>query len=392
MKKFVVHRTVLFVLVVLFLVFPVHGHAEITCRGTGDLGLIIERTTGTVQVVETTQGTVLARVAGLGDLSHASVVFSRDGRYGFVLGRDGGVSKVDLLTGTLVQRIVQAGNSIGGAISQSGRLLAVANYEPGGVRFFATDTLAPVAELPTGSKVVGLGDLPGEKFIFSLFDSNEIWLADLQQPEQPAVRKFTGVGDRPYDGLPTPDGRHYIAGLFGDDGMALLDLWNIDAGVRRILNDYGRGREPRPVYKMPHLRGWAIAGGFAFLPAIGQHEVLVADTRTWQEVARIPVHGQPVFVMARPDGRQIWVNFALPHNDTVQVIDVPSMQVIDTLKPGKGIMHMEFSPRGEQVWLSARDDNRVVMYDTERRQVRGSLESTAPSGIFFTSRAQRIGF
>jgi len=64
-----------------------------------------------------------------------------------------------------------------------------------------------------------------------------------------------------------------------------------------------------------------MAGRFAYLPAIGRHEVLVVDTETWTEAARIPVAGQPVFVMARPDGRQVWVNFAPPDNAKVQVIE-----------------------------------------------------------------------
>jgi protein NirF len=55
--------------------------------------------------------------------------------------------------------------------------------------------------------------------------------------------------------------------------------------VRRILGGYGRGQEPLPVYKMPHLRGWAVAGRRAYLPAIGRHEVLVVDTDTWQRSA-----------------------------------------------------------------------------------------------------------
>ena len=48
----------------------------------------------------------LARVEaqGLGDLSHASVVYSRDARYAFVFGRDGGLSKVDLLSGRIAAR------------------------------------------------------------------------------------------------------------------------------------------------------------------------------------------------------------------------------------------------------------------------------------------------
>jgi protein NirF len=53
---------------------------------------------------------------------------------------------------------------------------------------------------------------------------------------------------------------------------------------------------------------------------------------------------------------------------------------------------MEFTPRGEAVWLSARDDNRVVIHDTKSFRNVGSFAADAPSGIFFTSRAARIGF
>ena len=51
--------------------------------------------------------------------------------------------------------------------------------------------------------------------------------------------------------------------------------------MRRILPGYGHGEEPLPVYKMPHLEGWAVAGRRAFLPAVGRHEVLVVDMDTW---------------------------------------------------------------------------------------------------------------
>ena len=97
----------------------VHGDDAIL-RGVGDMGLVIERASGRIQVVETTGNTILSQVGGLGDLSHASAVYSRDARYAFLFGRDGGLSKVDLLTGRLVRRVVQAGNAIGGAISAPG--------------------------------------------------------------------------------------------------------------------------------------------------------------------------------------------------------------------------------------------------------------------------------
>jgi protein NirF len=91
-----------------------------------------------------------------------------------------------------------------------------------------------------------------------------------------------------------------------------------------------------------------VAGRHAYLPAVGRHEVLVVDTVTWQESGRIPVKGQPVFVMARPDGRQVWVNFAFPDNG----------------------------------WV----------YDTSSFARIAELKADSPSGIFFASRAARIGF
>jgi protein NirF len=120
--------------------------------------------------------------------------------------------------------------------------------------------------------------------------------------------------------------------------------------------------------------------------------VLVVDTATWQEVGRIPVKGQPVFVIARPDGRQVWVNFAFPDNGWVQVIDTLDNKLAQTLQPGKAVLHLEFTPRGENVWISARDDNKVVVYDTASFARIAELPAQSPSGIFFSSRAARIGF
>jgi len=373
-----------------------------TLRGTGDLGVVIERATGSVKIVDSTQRVILKQVNGLGDLSHASIVYSRDARYAYVFGRDGGLTKVDILKGEISKRVIQSGNSIGGAISQDGKLVAVSNYTPGGVKVFNANTLELVEDIPAvfgknnqQSKVVGLVDAPGQRFVFSLYDAGEIWIADFSAVDintgKAKITRFKNIGRQPYDGLITPDGRYYIAGLFGEDGLAVLDLWHPEKGVKRILNNYGRGDKKMPVYKMPHLEGWAMTEDYAFFPAVGRNEVLVMDRRNWKQVKKIPVHGQPVFVMARPDGRQVWVNYAYPRNDTVQVIDTESLKIVKTLKPGKAVLHMEFTPRGEHVWISARDAGKVTVYDTDSFKALTSLPMEKPSGIFFTNRAHRIG-
>jgi protein NirF len=383
-------------LLALLLAMPAFVRAD-ELRGTGNLGLVIERATGSVLIVDTTRREMIGRVEGLGDLSHASAVFSPDQRYAYVFGRDGGLTKVDMLTNAIAKRIVQAGNSIGGAISDDGELIAVSNYEPGGVRVFDARTLDPVATIPAvgadgkPSKTVGLVDLPGRRFAWALYDAGEIWIADLSNVESPAVVRLTDVGKLPYDGNVTPDGRHYLAGLFGEDGVVHVDTWRQPLKPERILDGYGRGENPLPVYKMPHLEGWAAAGDRLLLPAVGRHELIAVNTRDFTEAGRVATYGQPVFAVARPDGRHVWVNFAHPLNDTIEVVDTETLKVIRRFAPGPAVLHMEFTPRGNEVWVSVRDADRIDIYDAASFAKKAEIAAQKPSGIFFTARATRIG-
>ncbi len=164
-----------------------------TYKASGDLGTIIERADGAVTIVNTTARTIEGRIEGLGDLSHASIVYSRDEQFAYVFGRDGGLTKVDILNQNIAKRVLQSGNSIGGAISQDGKLVAVSNYTPGGVKVFDAETLELVADIPAfytdengeqkQSKTVGLVDAPGQRFVFSLFEGNETWIADFSNDE-----------------------------------------------------------------------------------------------------------------------------------------------------------------------------------------------------------------
>jgi protein NirF len=68
--------------------------------------------------------------------------------------------------------------------------------------------------------------------------------------------------------------------------------------------------------------------------------------------------------MAQPDGRQVWVNYAFPDNGWVEVIDTLSGKVVQPLQPGKASCTWNSRRVAKHVWLSARDDNRVLIYDT----------------------------
>ncbi|HEX9857395.1 MAG TPA: cytochrome D1 domain-containing protein, partial [Paracoccaceae bacterium] len=65
--------------------------------------------------------------------------------------------------------------------------------------------------------------------------------------------------------------------------------------------------------------------------------------------------------------------------------------VIRELVPGPGVLHMEFTARGTEVWVSVRDANKVVIYDAQTFEQLGEIAAANPSGIFFTARAHRAG-
>jgi protein NirF len=372
-----------------FLAAPLWAASD-DLTATGDLGLVIERTTGSLVLVDRSDRAALGRIEGLGDLSHASLTYSPDERFAYVFGRDGGLTKVDILTRSIVARTAQAGNSIGGAISDDGRLVAVSNYEPGGIKVFDADTLELVADVPMPGKTIGLVDVPGRRFAWAVWDTGEVFLGDFSGAAS-QVRMIGNAGQNPFDAVLTDDAHTYLVGLFGEKGVTAFDLWSDAPQPVRFLSDYGKDGEDMPVYKMPHLQSWAFAEGQYALPAVGRHEVLWVDRDSLGQTAATEVAGQPVFIIEQPASPYVWVNFALPHNDKVQVIDSRSHEVVATLTPGKAILHMEFAPRGAEVWLSARDDNKVLIYDTFTREKVDEIVAEAPSGIFFTARAHQTG-
>lgn len=376
-------------LLLAFLATPLWAGSD-GLTATGDLGLVIERATGSLVLVDRSDRAAVTRITGLGDLSHASLTYSPDERFAYVFGRDGGLTKVDLLTRAIVGRTVQAGNSIGGAISDDGRLVAVSNYEPGGVKVFDADTLDLVADIPAAGKTIGLVDVPGRRFAWTVWDTGEVFLGDFSGAE-PVITALGNAGKNPFDAVLTDDAHTYLVGLFGEKGVTAFDLWDAAPRPEKFLTDYGKTGEDMPVYKMPHLQGWAFTEGQYALPAVGRHEILWVDRDSQETVATTPVHGQPVFIIAQPASPFVWVNFATPLNDVVQVVDSRSHQVVATLTPGKAILHMEFAPRGAEVWISSRDDNKVLIYDTRTRTKVAEIAAEAPSGIFFTARAHQTG-
>ncbi len=272
----------------------------------------------------------------------------------YVFGRDGGLAQVGLAA-----RTHRPPRDPGRQLDWRGRradgALVAARTTCPAVKVFDAKTLELLADLPATygngqrSRVVGPGGLPSARFAYSLFDADAICIADCSDPTRPACTPSTRHRPaQPYDALVTPDGRHSSPACSVEDGLAMVDLWEPQPKVRRILAGYGRGQQPLPVYKMPHLRGWAVAGRRAYLPAIGRprgaggrHYHLArggphprgGPARVRDGPARWPPGvGQLCRARLRPGAGR-----STP----------PASAWWHTCRPGKAVLHMEFTPRGD---------------------------------------------
>jgi len=368
--------------------------------GTGALLVIVERENSSVVIVDSLSNEILGRIPDLGLLHHATVSFSHDARYAYLVSRDGWLNKLDLLTIKRVARIRVGESSIGLAVTQDNRFVAVTNYKPADVKIVDVETFAIVHTIPAykeveGKKVysrtLGMVDAPGNLLIFSLMDVDGIWVVDANQNDFPVIKKFWNIGRMPYDALLTPDGRYYIAGLYHSRHLAMLDTWTLDKIQEISLKDPLKKTPKKGVRKVPHLEGWAMGNNLLFAPVVGEERLTVYEFGTWKLIKPINLAGIPMFAMSGPGGRYIWVNFAGPNHRFVQVIDSLKLQVIKTLEIGDRVFHMGFSPKGKRIYLSSYKENKVVVIDTKNFQIIKEIPVRNPSGIFSSVRAHILG-
>lgn len=372
--------------------------------GIGSRVFVVERASGSLAIYDFEERRLHPRrITDLGDLSHATMIFSPDLRYGYLATRGGKVSRIDLESLERAGTVLTSKSSIDNAISQDGRFIATAEYSPGGVTILDAQRLEVRKRLVATftrkgatyvSRVTGMVDAPGNRFVCVLMEGAEIWVIDASGPDFPILHRIpTAVGSLPYDAMITPDGRHYVVGHLESDRLSLLDLEAPERGVREIsLRDpTAEYRKDAPV-KLPHLASWAVAGDRIFVPLVGEKRLAVLDRRSFEFQRSIPVRGHPVYAVRSPTEREVWVSFSGEGDDAwVQVIDVESLAVTASLELAARIYHMDFTPRGSHVLVSANAANKLLLVNAATHEIEDSQDIESPSGIFGVWRAFRIG-
>lgn len=339
---------------------------------------------------------------------HGGPKFSPDGRYVFIMSRDGWVQKYDIWSLQEVGRIRAGINSRNIAISADGKWLAVANYLPHTLAILSTEDLSPVLVRPviardgTESRVSAVYQAPQrQSFILALKDAPEIWEIGTTEDAGPFHDGFVHSHEQSMkEALGAEEGlfarRRIAVEEPLDDFFFTPDYRNLigtsrsgDRGV--VVNlDVGRAIADLPLPGMPHLGSgisWTSGGRQVMAtPHLREGRLSVIDTNRWSVVRTIETAGPGFFLRSHENSAYVWADvFFGPNKDKLHIIDKETLEIVRTLDPapGKTVAHIEFTRDGSHALVSIwEDDGAVIVYDAATLEEVRRLPMRKPSGKY----------
>lgn len=339
---------------------------------------------------------------------HGGPKFTPEGRFVFIMSRDGWVQKYDLWSLAEVGRVRAGLNSRNIAISKDGRHLAVANYLPRTLTILSTDNLTVervfdvVSKGGMSSRVSAVYQAPQrDSFILALKDAPEVWEISTD-PEAEAV----------YEGFVHSYEQGMVEALASSEGLFALrrievsepiddffftpDYRNLIGasrdGARGVVVNLTVGREiaELPLPGLPHLGSgisWFREGRRVMAtPHLREPRLTVIDVESWKVVETIETLGPGFFLRSHENSDYVWADvFFGPNRDAMHVIDKQTLEIVKTLRPvpGATVAHVEFDRSGRHALVSVwEDEGAVIVYDAATLEEVKRLPMRKPSGKY----------
>ena len=339
---------------------------------------------------------------------HGGPKFSPDGRYVFIMSRDGWVQKYDIWSLHEVGRVRAGLNSRNIAMSSDGSYLAVANYLP------ATLTILNAADLSVAkvfevkgrkgdpSRVSAVYQAPERgTFVLALKDVPEIWEVAFTEDGGPYSEGFVHNNE---NGMEEAIGVE--KGLFARrriDVSAPLDDFFFDPDYRNLIGanragetgvvvnlDVGREIATLPLPGMPHLGSgisWTRQGRQVMaVPHLNEGRISVIDMEDWSVIKIIETSGPGFFLRTHAGAPEIWADvFTGPNKGQMHLIDKETLEVVKVLTPdpGQTVAHTEFTRDGSRALVSIWErDGAVIVFDSKTHAELMRLPMVKPSGKY----------
>jgi len=355
---------------------------------------------------------------------------SKDGRYVYVIGRDGKASMIDLWMkepkNVAEIRVCNDARSIDTSKYEGyeGKYAVVGCYWPPSIVTLDGKTLEPLKQVATASYTYDEGVFTREarvasivanhykpEWVINIKETGQVWLYDYTDVKNPTIKMIEAERFL-HDGGWDSSKRYFLVAANARDTVCVVDAKE----GKLVAKIPSQGTKPHPgrganVNSKKYGPVW-ITGhiGSNDIVAIGTDPEKHPDN-AWKVVKKIKLPGEGggnLFVKTHPKSKYIFADRPVNPNRELQtqiyVIDKDKLEVVNTLKiPEKylksknpkvkmrGPVHFEFNKDGTEVWTSIwgnkETPSAILVYDANTLKLKKAIEDPriiTPTGKFNT--------
>jgi len=392
---------------------PMHG------RNWENFFIAIERDKGSIAVIDGDKKEVVAHIPTgyavhvLKTVEHHETLKAKDaGRFWYIMGRDGMMTKVDLWAMPDKMKVAQvqvAYDARDVAVSGDGKYVIGGGYWPPHFVIADAKTMEPLKVVSTRgvnvdgeyvneSRVAAIYDTPkAPTWLVAAKELGQMWQVDYSDLDN---LQITEINSAKYlhDGFYDPTGRYFQIAANASNKMVVVDTVTrkleamIDTDKKPHPGPGANWIDPKcgPVGGTTHL-------GVGKVTAWGNDPKGHKD-QAWKICYEVDTDGAGVFLRTHPKSDYVWADQTKHPEPAIQqsvkVIDKKTRKVVKTIrlteKKGYAAVHFEFNKDGDEVWVSIwnradslEPNGEIVIFDAktlkEKARVKGLY---APTGKF----------
>ena len=381
--------------------------------------LVIERDVGKIAIVDGDKKDIVAHI----DTGYAVHVLKtvehhkgmhveNAGRFWYVMGRDGMMTKIDLWQTPdkmKVANVQVAYDARDVAVSGDGKYVIGGGYWPPHFVILDAKTMTPIkvvstrgvnvdGEFVNESRVAAVYDTPlAPTWLVAAKELGQMWQVDYSDLDN---LQITQINSAKYlhDGFFDPTGRYFQIAANASNKMVVID--SVTRKLEAMI-DVDKKPHPGPGANWVDPKCGPV-GGTTHL-GVGKVTVWGNDPKghpdnAWKICYEVETDGPGVFLRTHPKSDYVWAD-QTKHPDpevqqSVQVIDKKTRKIVKTIRltetEGYAAVHIEFNKDGSEVWVSVwnRKDSKkpngeIIIFDAKTLKEKGRVKGLyAPTGKF----------
>jgi len=392
---------------------PLHG------RNWENFFLVIERDVGKIAIIDGDKHEVVAHIPTgyavhvLKTVEHHNTLHTKNpGRFWYIMGRDGMMTKVDLWQTPDKMKVAQvqvAYDARDVAVSGDGKYVIGGGYWPPHFVILDAKTMTPLkvvsargvnvdGKFVNESRVAAVYDTPmATSWLVAMKELGQMWQVDYSDLDN---LKITKIDSAKYlhDGFYDPTGRYFQIAANASNKMVIIDTVTqkleamIDVDKKPHPGPGANWIDPKcgPVSGTTHL-------GVGLVTVWG-NDPKGHKKQAWKTCYEVETDGAGVFIRTHPKSDYYWVDQTKNPDpevqQSVQVISKKTREIVKTIrlttKKGYAAVHFEFNADGTEVWASVwnradslKPNGEIIIFDAktlkEKTRIKGLY---APTGKF----------